>query len=86
VKKVATSIVVSDELLDDAPAVTTFVNGQLSLFVQIEVEPVVRQRHARVGPARPLQRRGASTWCGGAVRDAPAVRAAEPLQVRALEH
>jgi HK97 family phage major capsid protein len=38
VKKVATSIVVSDELLDDAPAVTTFVNGQLSLFVQIEVE------------------------------------------------
>jgi HK97 family phage major capsid protein len=38
VKKVATSIIVSDELLDDAPAVTTFVNGQLSLFVQIEVE------------------------------------------------
>jgi HK97 family phage major capsid protein len=38
VKKVATSITVSDELLDDAPAVTQFVNGQLSQFVQIEVE------------------------------------------------
>ena len=38
VKKVATSIIVSDELLDDAPAVSTFVNGQLSQFIQIEVE------------------------------------------------
>jgi HK97 family phage major capsid protein len=38
VKKIATSIVVSDELLDDAPAVTQFVNGQLSQFIQIEVE------------------------------------------------
>jgi HK97 family phage major capsid protein len=38
VKKVATSISISDELLSDAPAVQTFVNGQLSLFVQIEAE------------------------------------------------
>ena len=29
---------ISDELIEDAPAVQSFINGQLSLFVQIEVE------------------------------------------------
>ena len=38
IKKIATSLVLSDELIDDAAAVTTFVNSQLSLFVQIEAE------------------------------------------------
>lgn len=38
IKKIATSIVISDELLEDAPAVQTFVNNQLGLFVQIEAE------------------------------------------------
>jgi HK97 family phage major capsid protein len=38
VKKVATSIVVSDELLSDGPAVQAFVNGELLRFVNIEVE------------------------------------------------
>jgi HK97 family phage major capsid protein len=38
VKKVATSIVISDELLDDAPAIQSFINGELARFVNIEVE------------------------------------------------
>ena len=38
VKKIATSIVASDELLEDAAAVQQFVGGRLSLFVQIESE------------------------------------------------
>jgi HK97 family phage major capsid protein len=38
VKKVATSIVISDELVDDAPAVQSFINGELARFVNIEVE------------------------------------------------
>jgi HK97 family phage major capsid protein len=38
VKKVATSITISDELLDDAPAIQTLINGQLGLFVRIESE------------------------------------------------
>jgi HK97 family phage major capsid protein len=36
--KIATSITLSDEILDDAPAVSTFVSGQLSQFVNIETE------------------------------------------------
>ncbi len=38
IKKIATVITTSDELLEDAPAVQSFVNGRLSLFVQIEIE------------------------------------------------
>lgn len=37
-KKVATSITISDELPEDAPAIQTLINGQLSLFVRIESE------------------------------------------------
>jgi HK97 family phage major capsid protein len=36
IKKIGTSITISDEILDDAPAVSTFVSGQLNLFVNIE--------------------------------------------------
>jgi HK97 family phage major capsid protein len=38
IKKVATSLTISDELLEDAPAVQAFVNGRLSLFCRIESE------------------------------------------------
>jgi HK97 family phage major capsid protein len=38
IKKIATSLSISDELIEDAPAVQTFVNGQLSSFVQSEAE------------------------------------------------
>ena len=38
VKKVATSITLSDEIIEDAPAVQAFINGQLGSFVRLEVE------------------------------------------------
>jgi HK97 family phage major capsid protein len=38
IKKIATVVSISDELIKDAPAVQTFVNGQLSSFVQTEAE------------------------------------------------
>src|SRR5215212_10702846 len=38
IKKVATVVTISEELLEDAPAVQQFVNGQLSAFVRIESE------------------------------------------------
>jgi HK97 family phage major capsid protein len=38
IKKIATVLTISDELVEDAPAVQQFINGQLSLFVQIEAE------------------------------------------------
>ena len=38
IKKIATSLIVSDELAEDAPAVQSFINGRLSLFVRIESE------------------------------------------------
>jgi len=38
IKKIATSLTISDELLEDAPAVQQFVNNQLGVFVRIESE------------------------------------------------
>jgi HK97 family phage major capsid protein len=38
VKKIATFLPVSDELLEDAPAVQSFINGRLGLFIALEVE------------------------------------------------
>jgi len=38
IRKVATSIQIADELIEDAPAISAFINGQLSLFISIEVE------------------------------------------------
>ena len=38
IKKIATSLTISDELLDDAPAIQQFINGRLTLFVRIEAE------------------------------------------------
>jgi HK97 family phage major capsid protein len=38
VRKVATTLIASDEILDDVPAVQRFVNGRLQLFVAIETE------------------------------------------------
>ncbi len=38
VKKIATTLTISDEMLDDVPSVQSFVSGQLGQFVNIEVE------------------------------------------------
>jgi HK97 family phage major capsid protein len=38
IKKIATSLKVSDEMIEDAPAIQSYINGRLILFVQIEEE------------------------------------------------
>ena len=38
IKKIATTLVVTDEMMDDVAQVTSYVNGRLSLFVQNRVE------------------------------------------------
>jgi HK97 family phage major capsid protein len=38
VNKIATSLVVSDEMVEDAPSIQTYLNDRLSLFVRIEEE------------------------------------------------
>jgi HK97 family phage major capsid protein len=38
IKKIATTVTISDELLEDAPAISAFINSRLTLFVQIEAE------------------------------------------------
>ena len=37
-KKIATILPISDEMIEDAPAVQSYINGRLSLFVRIEEE------------------------------------------------
>ena len=38
IKKIATSLKISDEMIEDAPAVQSYINGRLVLFVRIEEE------------------------------------------------
>jgi HK97 family phage major capsid protein len=38
IKKIATLLPVSEEMLEDAPAIQSYINGRLSLFVRIEEE------------------------------------------------
>jgi HK97 family phage major capsid protein len=38
IKKIATAVHISDELVDDAPAIQSVINGELTRFVNIEVE------------------------------------------------
>jgi len=38
IKKIATSLKISDEMIEDAPAIQSYINGRLSLFVRIEEE------------------------------------------------
>jgi hypothetical protein len=38
VKKIATTLPISDELLEDAPSIQSYLNGRLTLFISIEEE------------------------------------------------
>ena len=38
IRKIATVLPVSDEMLEDAPAIQSYINGRLTLFVRIEEE------------------------------------------------
>jgi HK97 family phage major capsid protein len=38
IKKIATSLKIADEMIEDAPAIQSYINGRLTLFVKIEEE------------------------------------------------
>jgi HK97 family phage major capsid protein len=38
IKKIATMLPVSEEMLEDAPAIQSYINGRLGLFVRLEEE------------------------------------------------
>jgi HK97 family phage major capsid protein len=67
VKKIATSLTTSDELLEDAPATQQFVGRRLSLFVDVELD----RQLLRGGGTNELVgitgRSGVSTWGRGTV-------------------
>ena len=47
VKKIATLLPVSDEMLEDAPSIQAYLNGRLSLFVSVEEEGTAAPRSWR---------------------------------------
>lgn len=66
IKKVATLTNISDELLEDAPAVQMFINGQLSLFVQLEVDrQLIRGAQGGNEVQGLLTGRGVPVYAGG---------------------
>ena len=58
IKKIATVLPISDEILEDAPSIQTYLNGRLSLFVRIEEERQLLRGHGHERADRPVQRRG----------------------------
>ena len=67
VKKIATSLPISDELLEDAVSVQSYINGRLNLFVRMEEE---RQLLLGVGGNElggVIGRSGVNTWARGTV-------------------
>ena len=75
VKKIATSLVISDELLDDSSAVQQFVNGRLSLFVRIESERQLLRGTAGGDEVQGLLTgRGVPVYAGGTVAGNKAVQ------------
>jgi HK97 family phage major capsid protein len=68
VKKVATSVVASDELLDDSTSVSSYISGRLGLFVSLEEE----RQPLRGGGTNELVGifdRGINTYAAGTVDD-----------------
>jgi HK97 family phage major capsid protein len=66
VKKVATTLPISDELLEDAPSVQTYLNERLSLFVSNEVSRQLLRGTAG-NEIEGLFERGISTYAAGTV-------------------
>ena len=64
IRKIATVLPISDEMLEDAPSIQSYLNGRLSLFVKVEEErQLVRGRRGRVErAARDHGRRPRDQW------------------------
>ena len=67
VKKVATSLTVSDELLEDNAQVSSYINGRLSLFVAIEEERQIVRGAGTNELVGITGRSGVTTWARGTV-------------------
>ncbi len=67
VKKIATALTVSDELLEDNTAVQAFVSGRLSLFVTIEEERQLLRGAGGNELSGLVGRSGVNTWARGTV-------------------
>ncbi len=75
VKKVATSLVIGDELLDDSAAVGQFVNNRLALFVRIESERQLLRGTAGGNEVQGLLTgRGVPVYAGGTAAGNKAVQ------------
>ena len=67
IKKVATFLPVSEEALEDAPAIQTFINGRVSLFINLEVErQLIRGAAGGVEVRGLLTSRNVPVYSGGA--------------------
>ena len=66
IKKIATSSSLSDEMLEDVPAIQAFINGRLSLFVNIETERQLLRGTAGGAEVQGLlTSRGVPVYAGG---------------------
>jgi len=55
VKKIATTLPISDELLEDAPSIQSYLNGRLTPFISIEEERAAAARYRHERADRPVQ-------------------------------
>jgi HK97 family phage major capsid protein len=75
VKKVATVLPISDEMLEDAPAIQSFINGSLSLFVNLETERQLLRGTAGGAEVQGLlTSRGVAVYAGGTVAGNKAIQ------------
>ena len=74
VKKIATSLTVSDEMIEDAPALQSYINGRLSLFVRIEEERQLLLGAAGNDLSGLTLRSGVNTYSGGTAAGNKAVQ------------
>ena len=66
IKKIATILPVSEEMLEDAPAIQSYINGRLSLFVRIEEERQLLRGTAGGNEVQGLlTSRGVPVYAGG---------------------
>jgi HK97 family phage major capsid protein len=69
VQKIATILTVSDEMLEDAQAVQTYINSRLSLFVRIEEEAQLLSGNGTPPNISGLLDRAINTYAAGTVDD-----------------
>jgi HK97 family phage major capsid protein len=75
VKKIATLLPISEEMLEDAPAVQSYINGRLSLFVRIEEErQIVRGAGTNDLVGIMAAARGINVYAGGTAAGNKAVQ------------